>query len=109
MTIQVPMGGGGIKSIQRGNLSPPVGGTIDVTTDVTISAVDLSKSVLLDSQGIGHIIPSSGAYSGQVISTRSTVEFVNSTTIRIRTPSMNSAGFTANLSARVEWQVVEYY
>jgi hypothetical protein len=81
----------GVNSIQRGTVSFPNDLTFHV--NVTISAVDLSKSIVL--------INSTGVPSGDAGRIMLTARFTSPTNLRIERGSPNG-------TATGDWQVVEY-
>ena len=83
-------GSGGIKSIQRGVANFPNSGS--AVLDITISAVDVSKSVLM------HLGTAAGNDDVRLLVKMS---LENSTTIRVQAGS-NTAISSTN------WQLVEY-
>lgn len=90
-------GGGGIASLQRGTTN--LGTTAGVATvDVTISAVDTAKSVVLVSSRTNWNTGSSGE-----LAIGATAYLLNSTTLRVQ-----RNGSTVVNTTTVAWQVVEY-
>jgi hypothetical protein len=79
---QFPIGSGGIKSVQRGDVA------IGVNTTLTISAVNVAKSFVVCS------------HDAATTSTR--VALVNSTTIAIKSNATAGNGYLVN------WQVIEF-
>lgn len=86
-----------IKSIQRGLALYPV----EKVIDVTISSVDMTKSVLVVDNAVCFLLAGVGslkeAYDSQAVGL-----FVDSTTIRL------AASLTGDGSRAISWQVVEY-
>lgn len=91
-------GGGGIKSIQRGNITVNIAGTgTTYSNTATITAVDTSKSVL---SLLGHTFPASTNFGPAV----ARLELTNGTTVTAF--AGHSGGAVGNYI--VGWQVVEY-
>lgn len=82
--------GSGIKSIQRGVISPTSGST----GTITISSVNTAKAVSL----LTGFIIAAGVERGV------TLELTNATTLTWTTWSASDSG-----SSRIAWQVVEFY
>lgn len=85
--------GGGIKTIQRGKV------TISSTQDITIGEVNMDKSTLNITSAVGMW---KGQSSGSTTTGASsiTIEFIDSTTIRLSDYTLGSP--------LVTWEVVEY-
>ena len=89
---------GTIKSIQRGEFQ----GT-DITRDITISSVDINKSILIINGGITQY--DSGSSSDRFFAPYY-ASFKNNTTLTLK----SSLAFgTSGSQGRCAWQVIEFY
>lgn len=85
--------GGGIKSIQRGSST----GTSNRT--VTITAVDVNKSIVISNCSSGYDGEPTTVIDGCYLSNSTTIQIVAGT----RSP------LPGGVPATVHWQVIEYY
>lgn len=84
-----------VKSIQTGSAAAAGAGT---STNVTISAVDISKTIV---NFLGHDGPRTNSTVDHIV--RCSVRLVNSTTVECRVPSSTFGGLDA-----IFFQVVEF-
>ena len=91
--------GGGIKSIQRGTTSPSYNAGTD---NVTITAVDMAKTVVTSSckNGYGNNV----AYAGNAI--LSSCELTSTTNLQVQSGKNVAPSYAEN--SMLSWQVVEY-
>ena len=92
-------GGGRIKSIQRGVAT--TSSLFSGFQDVTITAVDTTKSILYH---LGNPTGSTGSFTSVAINYTVMLTLENSTTIRA-----NSGVSRSSSPASVSWQLVEYF
>jgi len=100
LTGLISAGGGGVNSIQRGSVTVSNGSS----ANVTISAVDLSKSFLIFSTRTGVWAVLDGwAYNADVggkLTSTTNIQFLSTSSV---------TGFVSSYgSATVYWEVVEY-
>lgn len=112
--IKSALGGGGIKSVQRGiycerlweNSGRPSDDELGFYVDVNISSVNMEKSIVITQSSKFRIYPKSESY----LRHQACCRLVNSNTLRLYQSGMDytSAGACAVFCFDHSWQVIEF-
>ncbi len=105
--VELTGNGAGVKNVQTGAINYGVTGkTLYVGTcigqyvDVTISAVDVTKAIVL--------VNALNKYGSSYYVTNPTAYLINSTTLRVFYRQYTTSGSSAKNDAYIRWQVVEF-